>query len=128
MSPLVQEGFSLLVALVGGGFLGSLVQGFMQRRKLGADYADVIARSATGLLKPLAERVDELQAQLVHEQQRAKQLSTDLTSANESLERARLAIRLLRRELRELRTEAHAHEHEQHPRPRIDTEGGDSIA
>lgn len=96
---------TLLVALVGGGFLGSLVQGLYQRRKLGADYADVIARSATGLLTPLAERVNELQTQLVREQQRAAQLGRDLDHARESLDRARIAIRVLRRELAQVRAE-----------------------
>lgn len=107
-TALLEDVFSLLVALVGGGFLGSLVQGILQRRKLGADYADVIARSATGLLKPLAERVDELQAQLITEQGRARQLSRDLEAAHESLERARTAIRVLRRELTQLRRENQA--------------------
>lgn len=97
--------FTLLVAVVGGGFLGSLVQGILQRRKLGADYADVIARSATGLLKPLADRVDELQTQLQREQQRARQLGRDLEAAQESLEGARLAIRVMRRELAQVRNE-----------------------
>lgn len=109
MSPeFTDQVFTLLVALVGGGFLGSLVQGIWQRRKLGADYADVIARSATGLLQPLARRVDELQEQLIVEQQRARKLARDLEKARESLEGARLAIRVMRRELEALRTEQQA--------------------
>lgn len=90
---------TLVVALLGGGFLGSLVQALFQRRKLGADYADVIARSATGLLTPLAARVDELQVQLTHEQERAHELARDLDSARDSLDQARRTIRLLLREL-----------------------------
>lgn len=99
--------FTLLVALVGGGFLGSVVQGILQRRKLGADYADVIARSATGLLKPLSDRVDELTAQLTAEQAKAKKLTQDLDKALESLNQARIAIRVMRNELEQLRGDDH---------------------
>jgi hypothetical protein len=101
----IDQVVALLVAVLGGGFLGSLVQGLYQRRKIGADYADVIARSATGLLRPLADRVDELQAQLVQEQDRARQLARALDDALESLERARLAIRVMRQELAQVRKE-----------------------
>ena len=94
---------SLVVALVGGGFLGSIVQGLFQRRKYGADYADTIARSATSLLTPLATRVDELQDQLETEQERARQLARDLDDARDSLDHARRTTRLLLAELNEHR-------------------------
>ncbi len=96
---------TLLVALLSGGFLGSFVQGLWQRRKLGADYADVIAKSATGLLKPLAERVEELQAELDHERARVQGLARDLDRTRESLDQARLVVRMLRRELDAAREE-----------------------
>ncbi len=90
---------AVLVALLGGGFLGSIVQGAYQRRKLGADYAEVVARSATALLEPLSARVDDLQSELARERQRVRSLAQDLDDAREQLERARLALRLLRKEL-----------------------------
>lgn len=96
---------AIMVALLGGGFLGSIVQGIWQRRKLGADYADVIAKSATGLLKPLAFRVDELQRELETERTRVQRLARDLDEARESLDSARHAVRMLRRELEATRAE-----------------------
>lgn len=96
-----------LVALLGGGFLGSLVQGLYQRRKQGADYAEVVARSATSLLTPLAERIEALQDELGTERKRVRAMARDLDDAREQLERARTALRLLRRELAEARNELH---------------------
>lgn len=89
---------TLLVALVGGGFLGSVVQGLYQRRKLGADYAEVVARSATTLLQPLATRVQELETDLHREREVAKKLSAEL-------EEARAVVRMLRQELLRAREE-----------------------
>lgn len=103
---------ALLVALVGGTFLGSVVQGLYQRRKLGADYAEVVARSATSLLTPLATRVEELQDELAGERQRVRQLSHDLDAAREDLSQARLAVRLLREELSEARRDVAEHRRE----------------
>ena len=98
--PLSSENVAvvILVALLTGGFLTSLVQGFLQRKKLGADYADVIAKSATGLLQPLHERVQELEADLKREKQVARQLSEELAEA-------RAVVRLLRTELLKAREE-----------------------
>lgn len=89
---------TVLVALLGGGFFGTLVQGLWQRRKLGADYAEVVARSATTLLQPLAQRVEELESNLRREKAVAKQLSAELAEA-------RAVVRLLRNELMRAREE-----------------------
>lgn len=96
---------TVLVALLGGSFLGSIVQGVYQRRKLGADYADVIAKSATSLLTPLATRVEELQDELAAERARVRSLARDLDLARDSLEQARRGLRMLRTELEATRQE-----------------------
>lgn len=103
---------TVLVAMVGSGFLVSLVQGLYQRKKMGADYADVIAKSATTLLTPLATRVEELQEELSTERKRVRSLARDLDDARDHLEAARRAVRSLRAELEEVRTEATAERHE----------------
>lgn len=76
---------AVLVALLGGGFLGSLVQGLFLRRKLGADYAEVIAKSATGLLQPLTERVEELQTELRQERMKVRVLMAELEDTRDEM-------------------------------------------
>ncbi len=97
---------AVLVALASGGFLGSIVQGIWQRKKLGADYAEVVARSATSLLQPLATRVEQLQEELQIERGRVRSLARDLDDARDNLNRARRALMLLRDELESARREA----------------------
>ncbi len=96
---------TLLVAVLGGGFLGSAVQGFYQRKKLGADYADVIARSATGLLKPLSDRVEELQIELTATQRQLKEERVKVRVLVAELGDARDEMTALRRELNATRRE-----------------------
>lgn len=116
---MAEQLITLLVAILGGGFLGSLVRGVFQRRKLGADYANVIAESATGLLAPLKERVGELQTEVTQtraELEQAHDKITDLLvrldDAYNTLGQARIAladtnteVRLLRGELAATRRE-----------------------
>lgn len=104
-SVLADQLVTVLVAMLSGGFLAALVQGAFQRKKLGAEYADVIARSATGLLQPLHERIQELEVEVEHERGRVRRLARDLDRANESLAAAREAVRLLTRELQNARKE-----------------------
>lgn len=106
---------AVIVALVGGSFLGSIVQGLYQRRKLGAEYAEVVARSATSLLTPLASRVDELQSELAAERTRVRSLARDLDRARDELENARRALRLLRNELDAARADVERDRREQRP-------------
>ena len=53
-----------LLAVGVGGLLVELIRGLFQRKKMGADYADVISNSAVRLLKPLEERIAELEQQV----------------------------------------------------------------
>lgn len=103
---------ALLVALLGGGFIGSLIQGLFYRRKLGADYANVIAESATGLLQPLKDRVGELQDEVSQTRTELHQahskiaaLLTQLDGAYETLGQARIALADANTEVRLLRAE-----------------------
>lgn len=110
---------ALLVAVLGGGFCGSLIQGLFYRRKLGADYSAVIAESATGLLAPLKERVSDLQtevtatrAELGQAHTKITELLTRLDEAYNTLGQARIAladanteVRLMRAEIAETRRE-----------------------
>ncbi len=100
---------TILAAVLGGTFLGSIVQGMWQRKKLGADYADVIARSATTLLTPLADRVHELEDALEVERRRVVEL-------REGLEAARIALRRAMGEVTALRNELAATRRENEPR------------
>ncbi len=108
---------AVLVAVLSGGFLGSIVQGLYQRRKLGADYAEVVARSATTLLEPLSARVEELQDELAKERQRVRAMAHEVAEAREQLDRARIALRMLRRELDAARQEARDDSDERHNKP-----------
>lgn len=62
MTP--DEWVRLCVALGFGGVIMEVIRSYLQRRKMGADYAEVISRSAVGLLAPLEERVHDLERQL----------------------------------------------------------------
>jgi chromosome segregation ATPase len=117
---------TLLVALLGGGFLGSLIQGLFYRRKLGADYANVIAESATGLLGPLRERVQELEDEVSTTRSELAKAHTKITAlldrldgAYETLGEARVALADANSEVRLLRSELWATRHE-------NTQGGDA--
>lgn len=51
----------LLIGLGGGGVVGTAISAVLQRRKLGADTAAVLSKTALELVEPLKERIDELQ-------------------------------------------------------------------
>lgn len=71
-----------VVALGLGAVLVETVRAIVNRRKLGADYADVISKAAVGLLEPLQERIKELEEQV-------EVLEIKLYSANTALEAAK---------------------------------------
>lgn len=53
-----------VVALGVGALLVEAFRAIVNRRKLGADYADVISKTAVSLLDPLKERIQELEGQV----------------------------------------------------------------
>jgi peptidoglycan hydrolase CwlO-like protein len=55
---------SLLTALGLGAIIVEAIRSVSQRKKMGADYADVISSSAVRLLAPLENRIKELEAQV----------------------------------------------------------------
>jgi hypothetical protein len=55
----------LLIALGLGGVAVEVVRSFFLKKKMGADYADVISASAVRLLVPLENRIHELEREVV---------------------------------------------------------------
>jgi molecular chaperone GrpE (heat shock protein) len=66
------DGANLTQLLLAGGLGGLVIEAFravVQRKKMGADYAEVISQSAINLLNPLERRIKELESELAATQQ-----------------------------------------------------------
>jgi chromosome segregation ATPase len=87
-----------VVLLSSGGFAVEVIRGFFQKRKMGADYADVISASAVRLLKPLEDQIDDLQSRL-------RQTQKELTQTNRELTLCKVELRHAKEEAHELRTQ-----------------------
>ena len=72
-----------------GAVVLEIVRSAFQRRKMGADTAEVISRSALALLAPLEKRIEDL----THELEEAR---TELATTRQELGEAREEIRTLR--------------------------------
>jgi septal ring factor EnvC (AmiA/AmiB activator) len=81
-----------LLALSIGGVLVEIARSFIQRKKMNADYADVIAGSAIRLLEPLEKRIAELEQEL-------RATKRELVETKSELIEARGEIRTLSAEL-----------------------------
>jgi hypothetical protein len=80
MEPIMnRDAVELLLAVIGGGALAETVRSFFLRKKMGADYADVISASAVRLLAPLEHRIEELE-------QEVARCKLDLVNAMEEVE------------------------------------------
>jgi hypothetical protein len=91
----------LLTALGLGAVIVEAVRSFTQRKKMGADYADVISASAVRLLDPLENRIQDLEQQVI-------EAKTELGEAVDALRQERQKReeeRVLREEERRLREE-----------------------
>lgn len=106
----IDEWIRLGVALGVGGVVLELVRSFFQRRKMGADYAEVISRSAVGLLAPLEERVHDLETKLGKSETRCRVLHEQLAESEgranaltRNLGECRLEVHALRQQLTECR-------------------------
>lgn len=75
----------ILVAIGAGGVVVEGIRALFTRRKMSADYADVISASAVRLIAPLEARIQDLEAQVLT-------LTEDL--ASERSERRRLEVLL----------------------------------
>lgn len=91
-----------------GGVAVEVVRSVLQRRKMGADYADVIARSATSLLEPLAKRVAELEISLASERQESQKARDEAHGAHQEAEKAHAQVTLLTTDLQAARGEVRA--------------------
>lgn len=69
-----------LIALGAGAVLLEIVRSLFLRKKMGADYADVISAAAVRLLAPLEMRIEELQGEL-------DRVKRDLVDAMQEAER-----------------------------------------
>lgn len=83
-----------LLALSIGGILVELLRAVIHRKKMNADYADVIAASAIRLLGPLEERIKSLETEL-------RNTKRTLAETKHELVEARREIRTLSRALSE---------------------------
>jgi hypothetical protein len=70
-----------LVGLGAGAILVEALRSFVQRKKMGADYADVISASAVRLLAPLEARIKDLESKVLT-------LESDLNEARKALNHA----------------------------------------
>lgn len=100
------------VALGLGGLVAEALRSFVQRRKMGADYADVIAGTAVKLLEPLNKQIQELQGKLEITQRQLAATNDELTATNteltatkEELSATQLVLGSTQRELQALRAE-----------------------
>lgn len=75
------------IALGLGGVIVELVRSFFQRRNMGANYAEVISRSAVGLLAPLEKRTEELEAKLGKSETRCRALHRQLKDSEHRADR-----------------------------------------
>ena len=75
ISPMMtqQEVVQVLVALGIGGGVVETIRALFSRRKMSADYADVISASAVRLLTALEHRVDTLEAELAQERRERRE-------------------------------------------------------
>lgn len=91
------------VALGLGGLVAEAFRSFIQRRKMGADYADVIAGTAVKLLEPLQQRINDLQGQLTEVRAQLTETQEDLTATREQLADTQEELSHARQEAHDLR-------------------------
>lgn len=92
----------ILLALGAGGIIVEGVRSVVQRKKLGADYADVIASSAIKLLEPLEEKVKELEAQQQSSHKSLHETKAELRETKRKLTLTQAELREARNEIRRL--------------------------
>jgi septal ring factor EnvC (AmiA/AmiB activator) len=100
----------ILVVLLTGGYLVEIIKGLFQKRAVksaaqlnDANATQVIVASTTTLLKPLQDRIQELEAELVEARQEAKKMVKEMkqvTAENTRLTSENMAINAENRRLR----------------------------
>lgn len=112
------EWVQFVLAIGLGGIIVEALRSMSQRRKMGADAAKSITDATMALLRPLHERIEELEDELVEERQRFQAemasarrdfeqqtaaMKQDLATARMELADARTELAEARRAVRELR-------------------------
>lgn len=95
--------FQVIIALAGGGFLASVVQGAWQRKKTGGDYAGTIAAAATSLVEPLTKRITTLEDEVAVKDKTIEAREKKIKKLQLDLENCRRLIRVLYMEVKSLR-------------------------
>lgn len=85
-----------LVNLLAGGLLVELVRGLWQRRKMGADAALVVSRSAVILLEPLAKRVEAAEAEVASLRSELAEAARECAELRTALHDAQGEVEVLR--------------------------------
>ena len=99
----IREGIvDWLLAFGVGGVVIEALRAFVQRRKMGADYADVIASSAIKLLMPLEDRVKELEQEQLAYLRKLEEHQTELRDTKRKLILTQAELREARNEIRRL--------------------------
>ena len=88
------------VALGLGGLVAEALRSFVQRRKMGADYADVIAGTAVKLLEPLNKQIAALQEELAATKVELAATKNELTATKAELQSVREEAHALRATMR----------------------------
>lgn len=92
MAMTTSDVFQAMVALGVGGLLGDIVRSFFQRKKVGADYADVISASAVRLIEPLEHQIDDLEEALGKCRTELKTTRIELRHSQEELGNTQTAL------------------------------------
>lgn len=100
----------LLLAAGIGGIIVEVIRTLRQRKKMGAEYADVIASSAIKLLEPLEHRIEDLEEDLKEEQRVSKETKAELKACRSELRSCREELHDAREEIQRLTVLLEAHE------------------
>lgn len=73
----------LLVGLGLGAVLVALINAIVQRRKLGADTAAVLSKTALQLVQPLSDRIHELEAEVTLLRDQVRETTGELEACHE---------------------------------------------
>lgn len=114
--PNLAEWALLVTAL--GGFIGtgySLTKVRTERRKLGADAAQVVSQSAIGLLDPMNRQIDALEARLTVCNEQIDALRSKVHEVNLENDTLRATNRELQYQVRELLNEVRLYRRENPP-------------
>jgi predicted RNase H-like nuclease (RuvC/YqgF family) len=82
----------IAIAVIGSGALTAIITAFVSRKRMGADAAQILSRSAVAMLNPMRKEVERLT-------ERAEHLELKLTDTNKQLEECHTMVKRLHKEL-----------------------------